>query len=80
MVNLVTFDDRPDVMNELTAELTKSFPEIVTVVNNITSKLANVAVGETEKVYYGTASSPKRSAITFPSFGEFILSNEYPPG
>jgi 23S rRNA (uracil1939-C5)-methyltransferase len=54
MVNLVTFDDRPDVMKELTAELTKSFPEIVTVVNNITAKLANVAVGETEKVYYGS--------------------------
>ncbi len=54
MVNLVTFDDRPDVMKELTAELTESFPEIVTVVNNITAKLANVAVGETEKVYYGS--------------------------
>ena len=54
MVNLVTFDDRPDVMKELTAELTKSFPEIVTVVNNITAKLANVAVGETEMVYYGS--------------------------
>ncbi len=54
LVNLVTFDDRPDVMQELTLELTKSFPEIVTVVNNITTKLANVAVGETEKVYYGS--------------------------
>ncbi len=54
MVNLVTFDDRPDIMQELTLELTKSFPEIVTVVNNITTKLANVAVGETEKVYYGS--------------------------
>ncbi len=54
MVNLVTFDDRPDVMKELTAELTKAFPEIVTVVNNITAKLANVAVGETEKIYYGS--------------------------
>ncbi len=54
MVNLVTFDDRPEIMKELTGELTKSFPEIVTVVNNITAKLANVAVGETEKVYYGS--------------------------
>ena len=53
MVNLVTFDDRPGVMKQLTAELTKSFPEIVTVVNNITARLANVAVGEVEKVYYG---------------------------
>ena len=54
MVNLVTFDDRPNIMKELTAELTNGFPEIVTMVNNITAKLANVAVGETEKVYYGS--------------------------
>ena len=53
MVNLVTFDDRPDVMEKLTGILTTAFPEIVTVVNNITSKRANVAVGEIEKVYYG---------------------------
>jgi 23S rRNA (uracil1939-C5)-methyltransferase len=54
MVNLVTFDDRPDEMEKLTSILTKAFPEIVTVVNNITSKRANVAVGEIEKVYYGS--------------------------
>lgn len=53
MVNIVTFDDRPDVMRKLTVLLTDAFPEIVTVVNNITSKRANVAVGELEKVYYG---------------------------
>jgi 23S rRNA (uracil1939-C5)-methyltransferase len=53
MVNLVTFDDRPDVMEKLTSILTRAFPEIVTVVNNVTSKRANVAVGEIEKVYYG---------------------------
>jgi len=53
MVNLVTFDDRPAEMAKLTSILTKAFPEIVTVVNNITSKRANVAVGEIEKVYYG---------------------------
>ncbi len=29
MVNLVTFDDRPNIMKELTAELTNGFPEIV---------------------------------------------------
>ncbi len=53
MVNLVTFDDRPEVMKKLTAMLTASFPEIVTVVNNLTAKKANIAVGDTEKVYYG---------------------------
>jgi len=54
MVNLVTFDDRPGEMEKLTSILTEAFPEIVTVVNNITSKRANVAVGEIEKVYYGS--------------------------
>ena len=53
MVNIVTYDDRPEVMTKLSAELTHEFPEIVTVVNNINSKRANIAVGETEKVYYG---------------------------
>ena len=53
MVNLVTYDDRPDVMKMLTEELTGAYPEIVTLVNNITSKRANVAVGESEKAYYG---------------------------
>jgi len=66
MVNLVTFDDRPDVMRELTAELTKSFPEIVAVVNNITSKLANIAVGEMEKVYYG-------SGVFTEKIGEYLF-------
>jgi 23S rRNA (uracil1939-C5)-methyltransferase len=53
MVNLVTFDDRPDIMRKLAEELSGAFPEIVTIVNNITSKRANIAVGEIEKVYYG---------------------------
>ena len=54
MVNLVTFDDRPAVMEELTRTLTDSFPEIVTVVNNVNMKKANIAVGDFEKVYYGS--------------------------
>ena len=53
MVNIVTYDDRPEVMTKLSAELTGEFPEIVTVVNNINSKRANIAVGDSEKVYYG---------------------------
>ena len=53
MVNLVTYDDRPEVMTKLSGELTREFPEIVTVVNNINSKRANIAVGDSEKVYYG---------------------------
>ncbi len=54
MVNIVTFEDRPEVMKELTKQLTTEFPEITTVVNNINTRKAQIAVGETEKVYYGS--------------------------
>lgn len=53
MVNLVTFEDSPEVMSKLSGELVKQFPEITTVVNNVTKKKSQVAVGEYEKVYYG---------------------------
>ncbi|HTX17583.1 MAG TPA: 23S rRNA (uracil(1939)-C(5))-methyltransferase RlmD [Bacteroidota bacterium] len=54
MVNLVTLDDRPAVMEDLAARLTDLFPEIVTIVNNVNTKKANIAVGDFEKVYYGS--------------------------
>ena len=53
MVNLVTTDDRPEVMREYTAFLLGRFPEITTVVNNITDRMSMVAQGESENVYYG---------------------------
>ncbi len=53
MVNVVTFEDSPEVMTKLTNILTKKFPEITTVINNVTKKKSQVAVGEYEKVYYG---------------------------
>ncbi|MDD8018150.1 MAG: 23S rRNA (uracil(1939)-C(5))-methyltransferase RlmD [Bacteroidota bacterium] len=53
MVNVVTFEDSPEIMSMLTKELTASFPEITTVINNVTKKKSQVAVGEYEKVYYG---------------------------
>ncbi|MGE5315158.1 MAG: 23S rRNA (uracil(1939)-C(5))-methyltransferase RlmD [Acidobacteriota bacterium] len=53
MVNVVTFDDRPDVMEELSTVLTGKFPAITTIVNNITARRSQVAVGETEKIYRG---------------------------
>ncbi len=53
MVNLVTFEDSPEVMERLTAELRSLFPSITTVVNNVTKKKSQVAVGEYEKVYWG---------------------------
>jgi 23S rRNA (uracil1939-C5)-methyltransferase len=53
MVNVVTFEDSPEVMEKLSAELQKQFPEITTIINNITKRKSQVAVGEYEKIYYG---------------------------
>jgi 23S rRNA (uracil1939-C5)-methyltransferase len=53
MVNVVTFEDSPEVMEKLSLELRKQFPEITTVINNITKRKSQVAVGEYEKIYYG---------------------------
>jgi 23S rRNA (uracil1939-C5)-methyltransferase len=54
MVNLVTRDDREDIMTPLTAYLCAAAPEITTVVNNITQKVSQVALGESERVYFGS--------------------------
>jgi 23S rRNA (uracil1939-C5)-methyltransferase len=53
MVNIVTFDDRPEVMEQLTATLLSEFPGITTVVNTINSRKAQIAYGEHEKVLHG---------------------------
>ncbi|HTO92800.1 MAG TPA: TRAM domain-containing protein, partial [Bacteroidota bacterium] len=54
MVNLVTADERPAVMQELTRDLIAEFPAVTTVVNNITARRSQVAVGERERVYHGS--------------------------
>jgi len=53
MVNLVTSEDKPEVMYDLCDILIKKFPQITTVVNNITTCKSQVAVGECEKIYFG---------------------------
>jgi 23S rRNA (uracil1939-C5)-methyltransferase len=53
MVNLVTSEDRPDLMQTLCAELLEVCPSITTIVNNITTRKSQVAVGDYERVYYG---------------------------
>jgi 23S rRNA (uracil1939-C5)-methyltransferase len=53
MVNVVTYEDDPRVMTQLTKHLTSLFPRITTVLNNVTAKKSQVATGETEKVYFG---------------------------
>jgi 23S rRNA (uracil1939-C5)-methyltransferase len=54
MVNLVTFDDDEELMKEYTDGLIKSIPGITTILNNINRKRASTAVGDYEKVYFGS--------------------------
>jgi len=60
MVNLVTRDDRPEIMEQLTERLLAAFPSLTTVVNNITERRSQVAVGERERVYHGTGTITER--------------------
>ena len=53
MVNLVTAEDRPALMEELAAVLRVRVPEATTFVNNITARKSQVAVGDTERVVFG---------------------------
>jgi 23S rRNA (uracil1939-C5)-methyltransferase len=54
MVNLVTSEARPDLVQPLADLLVHSCERIATVVNNINSRRAGIAVGERELVLYGT--------------------------
>ena len=53
MVNLVTFEDRPEIMKQMTQELLQAVPAVTTVVNTINSKKAQIAFGDREKIYAG---------------------------
>lgn len=53
MVNLVTTYDWPEAMENLTSLLLKQFPDITTIVNNITERKSMVAFGDSEKIYHG---------------------------
>jgi 23S rRNA (uracil1939-C5)-methyltransferase len=53
MVNLVTSEDQPDIVQPLSSGLLSSFPSITTIVNNITQRKSQVAIGDYERVYHG---------------------------
>jgi 23S rRNA (uracil1939-C5)-methyltransferase len=53
MVNLVTYEDRPEIMKKMTQELMLAVPAVTTVVNTINSKKAQIAFGDKERVYAG---------------------------
>lgn len=53
MVNLVTSEEQPELMREFSEMLHSRFPKITTIVNNITTRKSQVAVGDREIVLYG---------------------------
>lgn len=53
MVNLVTYQDDPDVMQQLSEALLETFPEITTILNNVNDQKNPTAIGRYEKVIYG---------------------------
>lgn len=54
MVNLVTSEENDELISEYSDKLRKDVPQITTVINNINKKFAAVAVGDYEKVIYGS--------------------------
>jgi 23S rRNA (uracil1939-C5)-methyltransferase len=53
MVNLVTYEERPELMEKFSNLLLSSVPGITTVVNSITRRKSQVAVGEYSKILSG---------------------------
>jgi 23S rRNA (uracil1939-C5)-methyltransferase len=53
MVNIVTYQDDQDIMEQLSDNLLKAFPEITTVINNVNDTLDPTAVGRYQKILYG---------------------------
>jgi 23S rRNA (uracil1939-C5)-methyltransferase len=66
MVNLVTYDDRPELMEKYSSQLLKSFPSISTIINNITERRSQVAIGDYEKILHGPGYIEEK-------LGEFIF-------
>ena len=54
MINLVTFEENESLMKEYVSAITGKFPEVTTIVNNVSKKKAAIAVGDFEIVYHGS--------------------------
>ena len=53
MVNIVTAQDKTEVLRPLAKQLMDEHPEVVSVINNITARKAGVAIGEFEHTLQG---------------------------
>lgn len=53
MVNLITYDSNPELIEEYSAMLLKEVPEVTTLVNSLTESKAQVALADNFNVIYG---------------------------
>jgi len=53
MVNLVTFRDDPELIQQLSDALRAEFPDITTIINNVNDRKNPTAIGRYENVIYG---------------------------
>lgn len=53
MVNLVSYKDKPEIIEPLSKALREEFPAITTIINNINDRTNPTAVGRYEKVIHG---------------------------
>ncbi|NOS86546.1 MAG: 23S rRNA (uracil(1939)-C(5))-methyltransferase RlmD [Ignavibacteria bacterium] len=53
MVNLITYDSNPELINEYSAILQNEVPEVTTLVNSLTESKAQVALADNFSVIYG---------------------------
>ena len=53
MVNIVTSKEDDEILKKLALKLSEKYPQIDSIVNNITSRKAGIATGEYEKVLFG---------------------------
>jgi len=60
MVNIVTSAEREDIVRPLADLITSRFQQVATVVNNINSRGASIAVGERETVLFGNGTITDR--------------------
>jgi 23S rRNA (uracil1939-C5)-methyltransferase len=60
MVNVVTFQKANELLNDFSKSLTKSFASVISVINTVNPKFAQIAFGEEEYLLYGQRSLLER--------------------
>jgi len=53
MVNIVSSEEHPDIIEPFARDLASRFPNIATVINNINRRKASIAVGQDESIFFG---------------------------